>query len=108
MIHLGRVRLFGAEYSTRAVDLMKSSTVIDMLSPFALGDSRATELLTKPETFTAADLATYRASGIHAFHIATGMSGPAAFQVTLQFVAGWDGFLAHHCETLKRIDSAAI
>ena len=34
MIHLGRVRLFGAEYSTRAVDLMKSSTVTDMLSPF--------------------------------------------------------------------------
>jgi hypothetical protein len=25
----------------------------------------------------------------------------------LGFVAGWDGFLAHHSETLKRIDSAA-
>jgi membrane dipeptidase len=107
MIHLGRVRLFGAEYSTRAVDLVKSSTVIDMLSPFALAGSRMQQLLTKPETFTAADLANYRASGIHAFHIAIGMGGPNAFQNTMQFVAGWDGFLAHHSETLKRIDSAA-
>jgi membrane dipeptidase len=107
MVHLGRVRLFGAEYSTRAVDLMKSSTVIDMLSPFALANSRSSELLDKPETFTAADLANYRASGIHAFHIAVGMGGPSAFQTTMQFVAGWDGFLAHHSDTLKRIDSVA-
>jgi membrane dipeptidase len=107
MIHLGRVRLFGAEYSTRAVDLMKSSTVIDMLSPFALANSRSSELLDKPETFTAADLANYRASGIHAFHIAVGMGGPGVFQNTMQFVAGWDGFLAHHSDTLKRIDSVA-
>lgn len=107
MIHLGRVRLFGAEYSTRAVDLMKSSTVIDMLSPFALANSRTQELLNKPESFTAADLANYRASGIHVFHIALGIGGPAAFESTMEFVAGWDGFLAHHSETLKRIDSVA-
>jgi membrane dipeptidase len=107
MIHLGRVRLFGSEYSTRAVDLVKSSIVIDMLSPFALAGSRMMEMLSKPETFTAADLANYRASGINAFHIAIGMGGPEAFQNTLQFVAGWDGFLAHHSETLKRVDSAA-
>jgi membrane dipeptidase len=107
MLQLGRVRLWGAEYSTRAVDLLKSSTVIDMLSPFALAGSRMQELLNKPETFTAANLADYKASGIHAFHIAIGMGGPAAFQNTLEFVAKWDGFLAHHSETLKRIDSAA-
>ncbi|HWC98964.1 MAG TPA: membrane dipeptidase [Candidatus Sulfopaludibacter sp.] len=107
MLHFGRVRLFGADYSTRAVDLVRSSTVIDMLSPFALAASRMIQLLNKPETFTPADLATYRASGIHAFHIAIGMGGPDAFQQTLQFVALWDGFLAHHSDTLKRIDSAA-
>jgi membrane dipeptidase len=107
MIHLGRVRLFGAEYSTRAVDLVKSSTVIDMLSPFTLSSSRMTQLFMKPETFTAADLANYRASGINACNIAIGLGGPNAFETTLQFVAGWDGFLAHHSETLKRIDSVA-
>ena len=107
MIHLGRVRLFGADYSTRAVDLVKTSTVIDMLSPFALAASRMMQLLNKPETFTAADLANYHASGINACNIAIGLGGPSAFENTMQFVAGWDGFLAHHTETLKRIDSVA-
>ncbi len=107
MILLGRVRLFGAEYSTRAVDVMKSSTVIDMLSPITLSSVRMTQLMAKPASFTAANLADYRASGIHAFHVALGLGGPEAYQNTLQFVAGWDGFLAHHSETMKRIDSVA-
>ena len=66
LLNLGRVRLFGAEYSTRAVDVVKSSTVIDMLSPFALSSSKSRQWLSKPESFTASDLANYRASGIHA------------------------------------------
>ena len=107
MILLGRVRLFGAEYSTRAVDVMKSSTVIDMLSPITLSSVRMAQLMAKPASFTAANLADYRASGIHAFHVALGLGGPEAYQNTLQFVAGWDGFLAHHSETMKRIDSVA-
>jgi len=107
LLNLGRVRLFGADYSTRAVDVVKSATVIDMLSPFALSSSKSRQWLSRPETFTPSDFANYRASGIHAFHIAVGMGGADAFQTTLQFVAQWDGFLAHHSETMKRIDTAA-
>ena len=107
MLLLGRVRLFGAEYSTRAVDLVKQSTVIDMLSPITLSSVRMIQLMARPDTFTAANLADYRASGIHAFHAAIGLGGPQAYENTLQYVAGWDGFLAHHSETLKRIDSVA-
>jgi membrane dipeptidase len=81
--------------------------VIDMLSPFSLSDARTSQLMSKPETFTTADLETYRASGINAFHIAAGTLGPEAFQETMQFVAARDGFLAHHSETLKRIDAVA-
>jgi membrane dipeptidase len=106
MIHLGRVRLFGDEYSTRAIDLVKSSTVIDMLSPLALAGSKSRQWLMKPETFTGADFQHYRDSGIHAVNIALGLGGPDAFLNSLQFVAQWDGFLAHHSETMKRIDSA--
>lgn len=106
MINRGRVRLFGADYSTHAVDLVKSSTVIDMLSPFAISPSKGRQWMTKPETFTAADLQHYRDSGIHAVNIAVGLGGPDAFAATMQFVAQWDGFLAHHSDTLKRIDSA--
>ena len=105
-LNLGHVRLWGATYSTRAVDLVKSSTVIDMLSPFALSSSKSRMWLTKPETFTAADLQHYRDSGLNAVNIAVGLGGPEAFLNTLQFVAQWNGFLAHHSETLKRIDRA--
>src|SRR5579863_7639545 len=107
LLNFGRVRLFGAEYSTRAVDLMKSSTVIDMLSPFALSSSKQRMWMNKPETFTAADLQHYRDSGIHAVNIAIGLGGPEAYLNTLNFVAQWDGFLAHHSDTLKRIDNVA-
>lgn len=107
MILLGRVRLFGAEYSTRCVDVMHSSTVIDMLSPISLSSVRMNRLMSKPDSFTAADLANYRASGIHAFHASIGIGGPQAYENSLQYVAGWDSFLAHHSETLKRIDSVA-
>ena len=106
LLNFGRIRLFGAEYSARAVDLMKSSTVIDMLSPFALSSSKSRMWLSKPETFTATDLQHYRDSGIHAVNIAIGLGGPDAFETTLEFVAQWDGFLAHHSGTLKRIDTA--
>src|SRR5579872_685418 len=80
MLLLGRVRLFGAEYSTRAVDLVKQSTVIDMLSPITLSSVRMMQLMARPDTFTAANLADYRASGIHAFHAAIGLGGPQAYE----------------------------
>src|SRR5260370_41338272 len=95
MINLGRVRLFGAEYSTRAVDLLKSSTVIDMLSPFALSQSRSRQWMMKPETFTAADLQNFRDSGIHAFHQAVGIGGPHGFMYALHHVTPSNSFLTH-------------
>lgn len=106
LLNLGRVRLFGAEYSTRGVDLVHSSTVIDMLSPIALSSSKTARWLGNPEAFTVADLQHYHDSGIHAINIAIGLGGPEAFLNTLEFVAQWDGFLAHHSDAFKRIDRA--
>jgi membrane dipeptidase len=107
MLNFGRVRLFGADYSTRAVDLMKSSTVIDMLSPFAISQVKSRLWMTRPETFTAADLQHFRDSGIHAFHQSVGIGGVDAYMSVLQYVSQWNSFLAHHSETLKRIDRVA-
>ena len=104
LIGLGRARLFGAEYSTRAVDLVKRSTVIDMLSPFVLATSQFRTLMSKPQTFSPQE---YRDSGIHAFHIAVGIGGPEAYLNVLKFVSGWNSFLAFHNDTCKRIQSTA-
>ncbi len=109
MINLGRYRLFAADatYSARAIELVRTSIVIDMLSPFALAGSQMNRYLMKPETFSATDFQRYRDSGIQAFHIAVGMGGPQAHLNTLQFVAAWNGFIAHHDERILRVDSAA-
>ena len=107
LIGLGRVRLFGASYSTRAVDLVKRSTVIDMLSPLTLSFSKYRDWMAKPETFTASDLREFRDSGINAFHIAVGLGGPEAYLNTYKFVSAWNGFLAYHNESCKRIQTAA-
>jgi membrane dipeptidase len=110
MIHRGRYRLFAGsptEYSARAVDLVRRSVVIDMLSPFRLSSAKQREWLMNPDKFTSADLQRFRESGINVFHIAIGVGGREAYVNTLRFFAGWNGFLANHGDTLMRIDSPA-
>ena len=107
MINRGRFQLFAqstATYSTRAVDLMRRAVVIDMLSPFKISSS---PWLSRPDTFTAADLQRFRDSGINVFHIGVGLGGQDAYTSTLQFLAQWNGFIANHDQSLMRIDSAA-
>jgi membrane dipeptidase len=109
MINRRRFRLFAnvaTEYSTRAIDLMKRATVIDMLSPFLIG-SRGNKWFSNPDSFTAADLQRYKDSGINVFHIAVGTGGRDAYLGTLRFVSLWDGFIANHDQTLMRVDSVA-
>ena len=110
MINLGRFQLFAgtpSEYSSRAVELVARSTVIDMLSPFAISPTKTTQWFMHPETFTATDLEQFRSSGIRAFHIGIGIGGPEAKLETLQFFGMWNGFIAHHQDHLVRIDSPA-
>ena len=107
MINGGRFRLFAAkgEYSARAVDLMRRSVVVDMLSSLSLSSSVRGKWLSHPESFTSADLQQFRESGITAFHYSVGLGGPDAYMNTFRFIAGHNSFLAHHSETFKRIDS---
>jgi membrane dipeptidase len=110
MINRGRYRLFAgspAEYSARAIELVRRSTVIDMLSPLTLNFPKQAKWFADPETFTAADLQPYKDSGIHVFHIAVGLGGPEAYLETLKFFAAWNGFIAGQSDHFMRIDSAA-
>lgn len=110
MISRRRYRLFAgspAEYSSRAIELMGRATVIDMLSPFAISPSRSSQWLLHPESFTPADLEEFRSSGIRVFHIAIGNGGPDAYQESVKFFGLWNGFIAHHDQSLMRIDSLA-
>ena len=110
MINKGRFCLFAdspTEYSGRAIELMGRSTAIDMLSPFAISPSRSSQWLLHPESFTPTDLEQFWSSGIRVFHIAIGNGGPDAYQESVKFFGLWNGFIAHHDQSLMRIDSPA-
>ena len=111
MINSGVFRLFPHQslpYSTRAIDLVKESLVIDMLSLLDM-----TRFFTAPPKgedplkFTAEELQNIKASGIDIFHPAVGMGGPGVKEDSLQFFGAYNGLVAEHPEYLMRIDSAA-
>jgi membrane dipeptidase len=105
-INRHRYHLFGAQhgsYSKRAVDLVVSTTVLDLLAPFKIGRST---WLQRPPDYAAGDRQRFRESGISVFHIATGVGGVDAYTNVLRFLGLWNGFLAHHHDSLMRIDSA--
>lgn len=108
----GRFQLFAQsrrEYSARAIQLMAESTVVDLLNQFRFPDfaekpPKSEQFLDKPGSFTAADIAEYRSSGIQAF--ALGLSEPN-YEAGLRFYARWNGFLAAYSEALLRIDDVS-
>ncbi|MCA1625371.1 MAG: dipeptidase [Acidobacteria bacterium] len=110
MLNLGRFRIFAnspKEYSARAIDLVKQSTVIDMLSPLTLDSSKQAKWMADPESFTTADLQPFKDSGINVIHPAPGMGAMNAYERVLEFFASWNGFIANADQHFMRIDSAA-
>src|ERR671912_560238 len=70
VLQRGRYRVFAGfakEYSARAIDLVKRSTVIDMLSPLTLDFPKQDKWFANPESFTDADFQPFKDSGINVF-----------------------------------------
>lgn len=110
MINLNRYQVFAnspTEYSKRAIDLVRQSTVVDMLSVLTLDFGKQAKWFANPELFTEADLQPFKDSGINILHPAIGLGGPDAFNQALQFFASWNGFLADRSDYFMRIDSIA-
>lgn len=110
MFNRGRYRIFGAspkEYSTRAIDLVKQSTVVDMLCVLTLDFAKQAKWMADPESFTAADIQPFKDSGINIIQPAVGLGGTNAYEETLKFFALWNAFIADRAEYFMRIDSAA-
>lgn len=105
-ISVGRVRvaLAASEYSTRAVQLVEESIVIDMLGLLSLGPNRR-KWMQDPDSFTEADLRRFRDSGITSFHIASGTGGPDAYEQTFWYLGDFNAFVAARSDAFARIDS---
>lgn len=108
MINRGRFALFAnstTEYSTKAIDLVRQSTVMDMLCVLTLDFAKNDVWMKDPERFTAADFQPFKYSGINIIHPAVGLGGPNAYETALKWFAQWNAFIANNDEFMIRIDS---
>ena len=72
-VNRGRYELFAStpwaqEFSERAVRLVREATVIDMLCPLKIAGDDVAQWMKDPSSFSEADFAYYRDSGINVFH----------------------------------------
>lgn len=109
MINRGRARVFAhsrIEYSTRAVDLVRRSLVIDMLSLLTMDWQRLTDWQTRPEAFTKDDLDKIRMSGVKVFHPAVELNADDPREATRKWFGDWGRFIANHDDVFLRVDKA--
>jgi membrane dipeptidase len=106
MVNSGQFRLSAASpvtYSRRAVDLVRSSLVIDMLEVIKIDD--------RPQFYgaamTAQDEADFRACGITGFHHSIGIGGPNAREETLTFLALSQGYIGRASHLFTLVDKAS-
>ena len=110
MINRGRFALFArsaAEYSARTLDLVRESTVIDMLGLLTLNFPKLWAWQGEPHRFTAADLQKLKDSGITVFHPATGYTTGDIYENSLRDITLWDAFITAHENDFLRVDSPA-
>jgi membrane dipeptidase len=110
MINRGRFSLFAqgdTEYSVRTVDLVRRSTVIDMLGLLTLDYRKLWVWETNPGRFRQADFLRLRDSGITVFHPAVGFTAGDIYTESLRDIIRWNAFIAAHGEEFQRIERVA-
>ncbi len=96
-----------AEYSERAVRLVRESLVIDMLNQFLYRSDQQPKLrqwFSKPGAFTQADFERFRDSGVNA---ASFGNAAESYEAGIDLFGRWNSFLAAYPDWLLRIGSAA-
>jgi len=90
------------KYSSKVLDLVQRSLVIDMLAPLKL-DFR-------PEAYalplTESEAAMFRTCGITGFHNSVGVGGASAYDDALEFIAAWSGFVGRNTQVFTLVGKA--
>ena len=90
------------KYSSKGLDLVQRSLVIDMLAPLKL-DFR-------PEAYalplTESEAAMFRTCGITGFHNSVGVGGATAYDDALEFIAAWSGFVGRNTHVFTLVGKA--
>jgi len=110
MINRGRFSLFAqseTDYSVQAIDLVRRSTVIDMLGLLTLDYKKLSAWRSDPAQFRQADFVRLRDSGITVFHPAVGYTAGDIYAQSLRDITGWNAFIRTHGEEFQHVESVA-
>ena len=109
-INRGRFNLFAGsleEYSSLAVELVQTSTVIDMLGLITLDFPKLFAWQLKPSLFGQADFEKIKACGITVFHTAVGYNSGDIHRASLADVQGWNRLIEAKPEYFVRMNGTA-
>lgn len=100
-------RLYAAGYSTRAIDLVAQSNVIDMLGLLTLNWKLLDRWQNDPAGFGEADFKKLRDSGIDVFHPAVAFEDKRAYEITRDWFTKWNRLIDRHPAWFLRVDRYA-
>ena len=87
------------KYSSKVIDLVQRTLVIDMLAPLKIDFN--------PDAFSLplseADAEMFRTCGITGFHNSVGVGGATAYEEALQFIAAWSGFAGRNSDVFSLV-----
>jgi len=99
-------RLYAADYSTRAADLVAQSNVIDMLGLLTLDWPLLDRWQSAPGNFGEADFRKLQDSGISVFHPAVAFEDARAYAITRAWFDKWNRLIDQHPAWFLRIDQS--
>lgn len=107
MLNLGRSRLLGGsiEVSTRAIDTVLATTVVDMLGLLTLDWPTLFRWQRSPATFAEPAFRQIESSGVNIFNPAVETSGADAHRAVLRWMAGWRKLLSSRPCYLSQVDT---
>lgn len=110
LINRGRFCLYAqgeTSYSARTLDLVRDSTVIDMLGLLTLDFNKFSSWSAQPQTFRTADLEKLKRSGTTVFHPSVGYTSGDVYSSSLQYITSLNAFILEHKGEFLRVDGAA-
>lgn len=108
LLNLGRCRVFASEptaVSTKAIDLVLGSLVIDMLGLLTFDWAKLGRWQARPGAFTERDFRQLETSGVGIFHPAVEPAAANPHQAALTWIGRWNRLVENHGCFLARIDS---
>jgi membrane dipeptidase len=106
-VNTGHFRLFAGTletYSSTTINLVRESTVIDMLGLLTLDYTKLAAWRSNPHSFGQADFERLEDSGITVFHPAVGYIAGDIYAESSADIAAWDAFVAAHPDYFLRVD----